>query len=189
MSGDIVARAIAELTTARTAALNRAEEIGQAIATLERLDVQDSELAPPSKLRGGVSMRPSKPTVTKAAARPCGCGPMGRHLLECELGKKSAPPDPKKKGPWGKAPKAHGVPGKPGAIVGEPAAGDGVTCDVCGRTVQKNPGPGGYMKFHRAPCGLPCNGSNLVHLTAEDRADGTHSKKNCASCGKKAVEA
>lgn len=134
-------------------------------------------------------MKPPRPAAAKGAARPCGCGPLGRHLSECKLGKKAAAPAPKKKGPWGKAPKAHGVPGKPGVVLGQPLV-DAVTCGVCGRgDVQKSTGPGGYMKFHRAPCGLPCNGSNLVHLTAEDRADGTHSKKNCLNCGKREASA
>jgi hypothetical protein len=59
-------------------------------------------------------------------------------------------------------------------------------CPVCGEDVERSRGPGGYMVFHRAPCGLPCYGANLDGAAArgEDMAEGKHSQKNCPRCAK-----
>jgi len=79
--------------------------------------------------------------------------------------------------------KAHGVPGKPGAVQGE-RKGE-YSCPGCGRgELPKSQGPGGYMAFHRAPCGLICAAINLDRVEAEDKAEGIHSKRNCPKCGK-----
>ena len=57
-------------------------------------------------------------------------------------------------------------------------------CDGCGREdVGKSPGPGGFMRFHRAPdCELVCASVNLDRVDAEERQQGVHSRKNCPKC-------
>lgn len=81
------------------------------------------------------------------------------------------------------AKKAHGVPGKPGVVQGE-RKGE-YSCPGCGREeLPKSQGPGGYMAFHRAPCGLVCAAINLDRVEAEDKAEGIHSKRNCPKCSK-----
>lgn len=63
------------------------------------------------------------------------------------------------------------------------------SCPSCGREgLRKRPGPGGVLAYHVAPepCGLPCAGGRIDHLTPEDKPDGVHSSKACAKrCGLK----
>lgn len=74
-----------------------------------------------------------------------------------------------------------GRPGAPGPL--STAEGGAHTCGSCGREgLRKTTGPGGWMAFHHAPCGLPCNGANLTRLDDETSALGTHSKKGCPKC-------
>lgn len=81
--------------------------------------------------------------------------------------------------------KAHGVPGKPGVVQGE-RKGE-YSCPGCGREeLPKSQGPGGYMAFHRAPCGLICAAINLDRVEPEDKEGGIHSKRNCPKCSKAA---
>lgn len=180
---DLVAQVLDTLGTRRTALAGEITRIDSAMEAIRRIEPSNEQLAEAigkgaSKSRGGGgSMRPPEPAPKKR-------GPYKKAAAAV-----TTPAAPPKKGSWGKLPKAHGVPGEPGKVQGEPIAG-GVTCEVCGRDgLQKSPGPGGYLRFHRAPCELPCNGANLAKLSDEDRADGTHSKKSCPKCGKKEASA